>query len=321
MEKETNMNEPTFSIIIPLRNKEKYVRDTISSVLGQTFSDYELLIIDDGSTDRSIEIVESFKDERINLIRQNNMGASAARNRGIRMAKGKYISFIDADDYWTADFLETVLGLFEKYPEAKIACPSYQMKYYKRYVSPQFRSVSHDEDCLMSDAFEMASAPCWIMNSSCVAVEAKTLKEQDYWFAENERVYEDYDLWLRLSAKYPVAHSPKICSIYNRLTDSNARKVRAVVYSQTFMNTIDGFLADKNLTEKQVNSLNQLKDRRIIPYIFSLLLCDEKKKAKKELSSWKQSRQYNKHKMALVVMSHLPKPVLLLIQQIRLLLF
>ncbi|MCX6184716.1 MAG: glycosyltransferase family A protein, partial [Flavobacterium sp.] len=89
-----------FSVIIPVYNKEQFLVHTINSVLNQSFTDFELLLIDDGSTDSSPALLNQFTDERIKLISQNNQGVSAARNLGIKEAKAPYIAFLDADDLW-----------------------------------------------------------------------------------------------------------------------------------------------------------------------------------------------------------------------------
>lgn len=105
------------SIVIPLYNKRKYIGTTLQSVLDQTFTDYECLIIDDGSTDGSELIVKSFKDSRLKYFRQENSGVSSARNAGIRLAKGNYVAFLDADDRWDRHYLETMVGLTRRYPD------------------------------------------------------------------------------------------------------------------------------------------------------------------------------------------------------------
>ena len=97
---------PEISVIIPLYNKVKYIRRTIDSVLGQSFSDFELIIVDDGSTDGSLELIrDEYSDERIRLVSQTNAGPGAARNHGIRLAASEYIAFIDGDDEWHSDYL------------------------------------------------------------------------------------------------------------------------------------------------------------------------------------------------------------------------
>ncbi len=104
--KKANTIHPTYSVIIPMYNSELYISSTITSVLKQTFKNFELLIINDGSTDNSTEIVNQFNDTRIKLITKANGGVSSARNRGIKEAKGEYIAFLDSDDYWHPNHLE-----------------------------------------------------------------------------------------------------------------------------------------------------------------------------------------------------------------------
>ena len=115
-----------FSVIIPLYNKAPYVRKTLESVLGQTFGDYELFVIDNGSTDGSSKILASFDDPRIRICRlEKNVGVSKARNLGVRLSgeetfRSPYITFLDADDWWEPTFLEEMAGIIERHPEACI---------------------------------------------------------------------------------------------------------------------------------------------------------------------------------------------------------
>lgn len=108
-----------FSVIIPLYNKVHTIVRTINSVLSQVYTDFELIIIDDGSTDGSKEIIfKNFSDERISVYTQKNSGVSASRNRGVSIAKGKYIAFLDADDEWMPYYLQTVSDEIKKFPHA-----------------------------------------------------------------------------------------------------------------------------------------------------------------------------------------------------------
>ena len=102
------------SVVIPLYNKEKKIEYTLKSVFTQTFQNFEIVIVDDGSTDNSVEEVEKFTDSRIRLIHQTNAGVSAARNRGIEAASGELIAFLDADDVWMPEYLATQYGLYQK---------------------------------------------------------------------------------------------------------------------------------------------------------------------------------------------------------------
>ena len=117
------------SIVIPLYNKEHYIEDTIKSVLAQTYSNWEAIIIDDGSTDASAKIVQSIPDSRIRLYQQANQGVSKARNHGIELATGDYIAFLDADDQWKPNYLETMNLLAEQYSNNFFFCSAHDGHY------------------------------------------------------------------------------------------------------------------------------------------------------------------------------------------------
>ena len=109
---------PTISIVIPLFNKEAYIRRSIDLGFAQTFADFEVIVVDDGSTDDSADIVRRYSDPRIRLIRQENAGVSAARNRGIAAATTPFVALLDADDEWRPGFLEKVSHALSCYPDA-----------------------------------------------------------------------------------------------------------------------------------------------------------------------------------------------------------
>lgn len=317
------MNKPTFSVVIPLYNKEQYIAQTVQSVLNQSIQDFELLVVDDGSTDSGPQYVEVLRNAKVKLIRQKNAGVSAARNRGVREAQGEFICFLDADDVWERDFLETVYSLFRDFPEAGVACPSYQVAYGSRIVHPTWRSVDLEKNGYVRDFYEMATAPFWICNSSCVAIKRDLLMKLEHWFPEGETVYEDFDLWIRLGSICRVAHSNRICATYQRGTSDNARKnhTTKVVYSATYMETLNRLQADPMLSDQQYQWLGEIRDRRMVPYIFSLLLKNEKLRAKNELRIWNPCANYKKYKLGLEACSMVPCGMLKMIQAVRLKLF
>lgn len=108
------------SVIIPLYNKENSIKSTIESVLAQTYTDFEIVVVDDGSTDNSVSVVQEFSDRRVRIINKVNGGVSSARNEGILAAKGEYIAFLDGDDLWHPLYLETLNQLILDYPDVAI---------------------------------------------------------------------------------------------------------------------------------------------------------------------------------------------------------
>ncbi|MCF3623160.1 glycosyltransferase family 2 protein, partial [Planktothrix agardhii] len=112
---------PKISVIIPVYNGEKTIQKTIESVLQQTWQDFELIVINDGSQDATLEILSSIQDPRLRILSYSNAGLASSRNRGITEATGEYISFLDADDLWTPDKLEAQFQALEEHPEAAVA--------------------------------------------------------------------------------------------------------------------------------------------------------------------------------------------------------
>lgn len=144
---------PLISIVLPVYNGEKYLRECIESVTAQTFTDWELIIVDDGSKDSSLEICSSFaeNDKRIKLIHQENAGVSAARNNAMKNVTGEYVTFIDCDDLYTEDRLEVMLELIRKNPDCDcVYCDYYEIKDDNDVVgqneSIEIKVLSHDEN-------------------------------------------------------------------------------------------------------------------------------------------------------------------------------
>lgn len=132
---------PFFSIIIPLFNKEHVVSETIKSALNQTFTDFEIILVNDGSTDHSISKVEAIKDKRIQLYNIENKGVSHARNYGISKAKAEYISFLDADDYWYENHLENLHFLFNKHPKCGLYASAYKKKIGSIFIESVYKNI------------------------------------------------------------------------------------------------------------------------------------------------------------------------------------
>ncbi len=120
---EVYTDEPLVSVIIPLYNSEKYIADTLKSVLNQTYKNIEILVIDDGSKDDSLNVAKTFENLNVKIFSQSNKGASAARNYGLREAKGKYIQFLDADDLLSTNKIKSQVSLLEKDNSRVALCP------------------------------------------------------------------------------------------------------------------------------------------------------------------------------------------------------
>ena len=206
-----------FSVVIPLYNKEKEIADTLNSVLNQSYKADEIIVVDDGSTDNSAKIVENFtKFKEIKLIRQNNMGVSAARNRGIEEAKNEYICFIDADDIWKENFLYEIKKLTEDFPKAILYSTSHMMIDESGNVISSKVSLDKNFRGYIGNFIKVFKDNYGLINSSSVCIR-KSINPK---FPVGEKKGEDICLWLELSLKGKLAFVNKPLSIY-KLNASN----------------------------------------------------------------------------------------------------
>lgn len=195
------------SVVIPLFNKEQSIASTLQTVLKQTFQDFEIVIVDDGSTDHSVEKVKKVIDPRIRLIHQTNAGVSAARNRGIEEAKGEYIAFLDADDEWKPDYLKTQYELTQKYPECNVFACNYEFKDAQGKVTPTIirKLPFESEKGILSNYFEVASCshqPLW---TSAVMVKKNAIQSIGG-FPIGIKSGEDLLTWVRLACQFSIAY-------------------------------------------------------------------------------------------------------------------
>lgn len=193
------------SVVIPLYNKEQSIASTLHTVLNQTYQNFEIVIVNDGSTDHSVEEVTKVTDPRIRLIHQSNAGVSAARNRGIAEAQGEYIAFLDADDEWKPDYLKTQYELTQKYPECSVFACNYEFKDVKGKVTPTIirKLPFKGEDGILSNYFEVANCshpPLW---TSAVIVKKSAIQSIGG-FPIGIKSGEDLLTWARLACQYSI---------------------------------------------------------------------------------------------------------------------
>ena len=187
---------PLISIILPTFNRKGYIGECIDSVLAQTFRDFELIIVDDGSTDNTFGMLKTYLPDVI-LIRQKNRGVSAARNTGLAAARGKYIAFLDSDDLWLPQKISCQIEFFNTHPRAQI-CQTEEIWVRNGVrVNPGKR---HKKPSGM--IFEPSLALCLVSPSAVML--HKSLLEKIGTFDEGLPACEDYDLWLRISCQYPI---------------------------------------------------------------------------------------------------------------------
>lgn len=228
-----------FSVVIPLYNKAAYFEKAINSVLTQTYSELEVIIVNDGSTDDSfaqlsviscqlsVEDPESFK--KIRIIDQTNQGVSVARNNGVKLAKYDYIAFLDADDWWEPTYLEEMKGLIEKFPEAGLYGSSYYKVKQGKFIPANIGVESGFSNGLINYCRVYAKTmyqPIW----TGAAVIRKSVYESENGFNPTLKLGEDFDLWLRVAMKCPVALLNKPLAYYNQDVEQANRAIGDKLY-------------------------------------------------------------------------------------------
>jgi len=189
------------SVVIPLYNKVSHVRRAVDSVLAQTCVDYELIIVNDGSTDGSDEVVRGVTDRRLRMIVQDNAGVAAARNRGVSEAHSELIAFLDADDEWAPDFLETVLILRQRYPAAAIWATGFNNSSDANIKPARFHQADKTHELL---AYFSDDSTWNELTSSSVLISKDALQTVGG-FPEGIVRGEDTDTWMRIALRYPIA--------------------------------------------------------------------------------------------------------------------
>lgn len=184
------------SVIIPTFNRAWTLKDAIESVLSQCSADLELIVVDDGSTDDTQDLLAEYQGQLIN-IKQKNRGVSGARNTGIRHARGSLVAFLDSDDQWLPDKLTTQVAFFEAHPEA-VACQTEE-----RWIRNGVRVNPKKKHAKPSgDIFERSLSLC-LVSPSAVMLRKRIFTEVGL-FDETLPACEDYDMWLRLGCRYPI---------------------------------------------------------------------------------------------------------------------
>lgn len=179
------------SVVIPLYNKALSIQNTLDSVLSQTYTNFEIIVVDDGSTDESVKRVLEIKDTRIRLIQKENGGVSSARNEGILEAKGKYIAFLDGDDLWHPMYLETLHQLIRDYPECSIhgiGCA--------KIVNQEIPSVNNEASNCYRGIADWDYSKMFFTGSSTCALREKLIEIG--LFDTRMKYGEDMDMWFRL---------------------------------------------------------------------------------------------------------------------------
>ncbi len=267
-----------FSIIIPLYNKENYVLKTINSILHQSYQNFELIIINDGSTDKSYEVVtefiENFKNktenfnQKVRVINQENQGVSVTRNNGAKIAKFDYLAYLDADDWWEENYLEEMKLLITKFPDAAL----YGSAYYKIKNNKKIKSeigVDKDFNHGYINYFKVYKTnfyymPLWV-GATVIKKEALMIENG---FKSFLKWGEDFDLWIRIALKNKVAFTNIFLSNYNQDIDYANRAMNDSLHpvKHNFLFNTSCFENDEKANKDLKNLLDKFRLYSLFQY-------------------------------------------------------
>lgn len=209
-----------FTVIIPLYNKEKYIENAIKSILNQTFTDFELLIVNDCSTDKSVEIASELLSEKVQIIHnEKNSGLAATRNTGIKKATSNYVTFLDADDLWKPHFLEKIFHLIQNFPEARIFGTNYEEIWDKTIKKPLNGSENLPADYTGYINFFKINLKQGIYNHGSVCLHKEVFEKVGF-YNENIQLSQDLDFNIRANYHYKLAYDNSVQMSYFMQTDN-----------------------------------------------------------------------------------------------------
>jgi glycosyltransferase involved in cell wall biosynthesis len=217
------------SVIIPVYNVENYITEAVNSVLAQTYTNFEIIIVDDGSTDRSKEICQQFTDPRIKIIHQQNRGLAGARNTGIRHAQGQYLAFLDSDDLWVPEKLEKHIAHLENSPTVGVSFS--RSAFIDQNGKPLGLYLLTEFDKEITIGHMLCRCP--VGNGSTAVIRKQVFEAirfqdhlhgtvEDFYFDENFRRSEDFECWLRIAIKtnWQFEGIPEALTLYRVNLDS-----------------------------------------------------------------------------------------------------
>lgn len=281
-----------FSVVIPLYNKAPYVAKAIQSVLSQSFTDYELIVVDDGSVDGSAEIASHSMEGHANcrLLRQENAGVSMARNNGAADTQGEYLCFLDADDWWEPTFLEEMAQLIVDYPDAGIYGTNYtivnETKHKTRVANIGVEAGFEKGYIDYCQAY--AKTMYMPLTSISVAIPRQVFVQMNG-FPAGIRLGEDFLLWIHIALQYKVAFLNKSLAYYNQDVNQNNRGVGKLHAPKNHMLWNLGDLEPIEKTNQDYKQLvDNLRTYSLMPYYLSK---EYREAAKQELAKVDWSRQ------------------------------
>jgi len=303
---------PGISVVIPLFNKQDYIIECLKSALNQDYSTYEIIVIDDGSTDNGPELVKNINDSKIKMLQQKNAGVSEARNRGVQESKYELISFLDADDVWLPGHLHSLAKLAETYPNTACWSTGFQ---FKSKQSSKIYSITKKMEYFSFENFIATLLSGKKLVHTSAAMVKKTSFMESKGFMKGFNHGEDEALWLTLAHKHGVAVCSSVNAVYN-CGIVNSLNQRLCKEQDACTVTIEQLLeSDLNLSQKAYEMLRELRCQKALAHTINAMIHGDKKIACFFLEKAKDTKKYRLRRRQLQFMLLLDGKALLLATQ------
>lgn len=303
-------NIPSISIVIPLYNKSRYIARALNSVLAQTYPDFEVIVVDDGSTDNGAEVIKGIHDTRIQLVQQENKGVSAARNVGVSAAETELIAFLDADDEWLPTHLETIMRLRRKYPQAGIYSTHYKQYFLNRnIITPKFYGIPpHPWEGILPNYFKSCTYGETPVCSSTVSIPKNIFHifggfQEEYWWGE------DTDLWGRIAFEYPVVFSWDGGVILYRNVENRACNKKKAVIHHPFVISATNYMKSGVQFKTDIQYVKEFVEREKISQAMFNIRTGNKKEAQKILTECNM-KEFGFQKKICLLLCLFPLPII-----------
>ncbi len=278
-----------FSVVIPVYNKANTIEMSLNSILSQTEKDFEIVIVNDGSTDGIGNVLSKY--DGITVINQENGGVSVARNTGIKSAKGNFVCFLDADDIWKEDHLSTLSSMIDEFrgesyfiTSHTVVNPDGTVSHSSKYLN-DFEGVFRSDDLLGL----LNTTSYDVIHTNCICAKRSAFFDDSIFFEPGIKIGEDTDVWYRLGLKNSIVVSKHETAEYHR-ENSTATKESFHVYDWIFASREEDIVSDESITETRKKSAVALIDRYRLTSSRQYMIKNMRNEAKKLLKKIKNKK-------------------------------
>lgn len=276
------------SIVIPVFNKEDYLDRCLRSILRQDYTQFEVIVIDDASTDNSYAKISNFSDKRIVLIKNKiNRGVSSTRNYGITIARSKIVALMDADDEWLPNHLINLVKLFKNYPDANLWVSGYQ----KNRLNSPIKDTTETRSISFEEYLDNRLDNIPIAWTSAVLLNKKLFTRNDI-FAPGLSHGEDQAVWMEMCMSGYIAKSNKVTAIYHKSEHSLSSKIVNFETEDALISFIERVMIEKKFSDTIKTKLLELKFRYILAHALVALKHQRKDVARRFLEISKKTKNF-----------------------------